>query len=52
MSALLGFGIHFSDNQEFDDVYEEIQLKWKFNSISQESNHTTSLAYIQEKALL
>lgn len=35
------FGIHFSDNQEFDDVYEEIQLKWKFISISKESSHTT-----------
>ncbi|XP_004293765.1 PREDICTED: mitochondrial chaperone BCS1-like [Fragaria vesca subsp. vesca] len=38
------FSTHFSDNQEFEDVYEDIQLKWKFNIISKESNHHPSLA--------
>ncbi|XP_062016156.1 AAA-ATPase At5g17760-like [Rosa rugosa] len=33
------FSTHFSDRQEFEDVYEDIQLKWKFNIISKESNH-------------
>ncbi|XP_050367247.1 AAA-ATPase At5g17760-like [Argentina anserina] len=33
------FSTHFSDNQEFEDVFEDIQLKWKFNIISKDSNH-------------
>ncbi|PRQ30039.1 putative ATPase, AAA-type, core, AAA-type ATPase domain-containing protein [Rosa chinensis] len=38
------FAIHFSNNQEFEDIYEGVQLKWKYNSISKKSKYYPSKA--------
>ncbi|KAL6201677.1 hypothetical protein ACLB2K_025389 [Fragaria x ananassa] len=35
------FSIHFSNKQEFEDVYEGIQMKWKYNSKSKKSNYSS-----------
>lgn len=42
--------VNFANNQEFDDMYEGVPLKWKFNSMSKRSSSSsTSSAFKPEQ---
>ncbi|PQQ12276.1 AAA-ATPase [Prunus yedoensis var. nudiflora] len=42
--------VNFANNQEFDDMYEGVQLKWKFSSMSKRSSSSsTSSAFKPEQ---